>query len=145
MYFGYLKRLDLPNHNLSQIAFRNKKGNVYGKARVIKLNLPDGTKETLITNIFDFEITVPMFKELYFLRWGIECKYKELKSSIQIKESGKKPITIKQDFYVSLYLSMLVSLINRQGDMVIALTVNNTIKYQYQANRNIILNKVFKM
>jgi len=120
-----------------------KKGNVNGKVRIIKFNLPDGTKETLITNIFDFEITVPMFKELYFLRWGIECKYKELKSSIEIEEfSGKKPITIKQDFYASLYLSMLVSLVKNQSDMMISLTVS-TNKYQYQANRNFILNKVF--
>jgi hypothetical protein len=86
-----------------------------------------------------------MFKELYSLIWGIECKYKELKSSIEIEEfSGKKPITIKQDFYVSVYISMLVSLIKSQSDMVITLKVNNTTKYQYQANRNFILNKVFK-
>ena len=86
-----------------------------------------------------------MFKKLYFLRWGIECKYKELKSIIEIEEfSGKKPITIKQDFYVLLYLSMLVSLVKSQSDMVIALTVNNTTKYKYQANKNFILNKVFK-
>jgi len=86
-----------------------------------------------------------MFKKLYFLRWGIKCKYKELKSIIEIEEfSGKKPITIKQDFYVLLYLSMLVSLVKSQSDMVIALTVNNTTKYKYQANKNFILNKVFK-
>lgn len=69
-----------------------KKGEFNGIVRVIKLMLPDGTKETLVTNIFDSKITVAMFKELYFLRWGIECKYKELKSSIEIEEfSGKKP------------------------------------------------------
>ena len=85
-----------------------------------------------------------MFKELYFLRWGIECKYKELKSSIEIEEfSGKKPIAIKQDFYASLFLSMLASLVKSQSDKEITLVVNYT-KYQYQANRNFILNKVFK-
>lgn len=137
--FGFAK-----SQSASDSIHEYKKGNVNGKARVIKFNLPDGTKETLITNIFDFGITVPMFKELYFLRWGIECKYKELKSSIEIEEfSGKKPVTIKQDFYASIYLSMLSSLIKSQTDMVIALSVNNTTKYQYQSNRNFILNKVF--
>jgi hypothetical protein len=137
--FGFAK-----SQSTSDSIHEYKKGNINGKARVIKFNLPDGTKETLITNIFDFGITVPMFKELYFLRWGIECKYKELKSGIEIEEfSGKKPITIKQDFYTSLYLSMLSSMIKNQTDMAIALTVSNATKYQYQSNRNFILNKVF--
>ncbi|CAI3670116.1 hypothetical protein CNEO4_740059 [Clostridium neonatale] len=36
----------------------------------------------------------------------MESKYKELKSSIQIEEfSGTKPISIEQDFFVSIYLS----------------------------------------
>lgn len=121
-----------------------KKGKFNGTVRVIKFMLPDGTKETLVTNIFDSKITVTMFKELYFLRWGIECKYKELKSSIEIEEfSGKKPISIKQDFYASIYLSMLASLVKTQSDKELALEVNNT-KYKYQANRNYILNRVFK-
>lgn len=48
------------------------------------------------------------FKELYFLRWGIESKYKELKCSIEIEEfSGTKPNSIEKDFYVSVYLLMI--------------------------------------
>ncbi len=85
-----------------------------------------------------------MFKELYFLRWGIECKYKEIKSSIQIEEfSCKKPIAIKQDFYASIYLSMLAGIVKKQSDKEIVLMDKNT-KYKYQSNRNFILNKLFK-
>jgi len=63
--------------------------------RVIKLELPDGSIEILVTNIFSKTIYLESFKELYFLRWGVEGKYKELKSSIQIEEfSGNKPIAI---------------------------------------------------
>lgn len=91
------------------------------KVRVIKIKLSDDTTEILVTNIFDQIITHPQFKELYFLRWGVECKYKELKSSIEIEEfSGTKPIAIKQDFYASIYISMVASLIKKDADAEIA-------------------------
>lgn len=123
-----------------------KKGKFSGLLRVIKLTLSDGTKETLVTNIFDSTLTPSMFKELYFLRWGIEGKYKELKCSIEIEEfSGKKPISIKQDFYASIYLSMLSSLIKKDVDANIERDqLEKVVKYKYQANRNFILSKVFQ-
>ncbi len=100
----------------------------------------------LVTNIFSKTIYLESFKELYFLRWGVEGKYKELKSSIQIEEfSGNKPIAIQQDFYASIYLSMITSLLKKDAD--IAITIKNkekTLKSSYQANRNFILVQVFK-
>lgn len=114
--------------------------------RVIKIELPDGSIETLITNIFDNSITPILFKELYFLRWGVECKYKELKSSIEIEEfSGNKPITIHQDFYASIYLSMVTSLIKKESDIAIAKeNKEKNLKSSYHSNRNFIINEVFK-
>ena len=123
-----------------------KFGTYSKKVRVIKVELPDGTIEVLLTNIFDKTITTALFKELYFLRWGVECKYKELKSSIEIEEfSGTKPIAIEQDFYASIYLSMAASLIKKDADAAIAdeNQVKN-LKSDYQANRNFILSEVFK-
>ncbi|MDU1567694.1 MAG: transposase [Clostridium sp.] len=89
--------------------------------REIKIELPDGSIETLVTNIFDNTITPLLFKELYFLHWGIECKYKKLKYSIEIEElSGNKPVTIHQDFYASIYISMVTSIIKKESDIAIA-------------------------
>ena len=125
----------------------NYKFGIYSKeVRVIKVDLPDGTIEVLLTNVFDKTITTTLFKELYFLRWGVECKYKELKSSIEIEEfSGTKPIAIKQDFYVSIYLSMVASLIKKDADAAIANdNQEKNLKSEYQANRNFILSEVFK-
>ncbi len=116
------------------------------KVRVIKIKLSDDITEILVTNIFDEVITQPQFKELYFLRWGIECKYKELKSSIEIEEfSGTKPIAIEQDFYASIYISMVASLIKKDADVAIANDNDNkNLKSEYQANRNFILSEVLK-
>jgi hypothetical protein len=73
--------------------------------------------------------------------YGIECKYKELKSSIEIEEfSGTKPIAIKQDFYASIYLSMVASFIKTDADTMIANdNKHKTLKSEYQANRNFIM------
>lgn len=116
------------------------------KIRVIKVVLKDGTEEILVTNVFNKKITPFLFKELYFLRWGIECKFKELKSIIQIEEfSGTKPIVIKQDFYVSIYISLLASLIKEKADLIISTEYNkSTNKYKYQANRSSILRDLLK-
>ena len=82
----------------------NYKFGVYSKeVRVIKVELPDGTIEVLLINIFDKSIITTSFKELYFFLGGLECKYKKLKSSIEIEEFlGSKPITIEQNFYLSI-------------------------------------------
>lgn len=91
------------------------------KIRVIKIKLSDDITEILVTNIYDETINPTKFKELYFLKWGVECKYKELKSSIKIEEfSGTKPIAIEQDFYASIYLSMIGTLIKNEADAAIA-------------------------
>ena len=56
------------------------------KVRVVKIKLNNEVNEVLITNIYDETITPLQFKELYFLRWGIESKYREVKSSLKIEE-----------------------------------------------------------
>ena len=55
------------------------------KIRVIKIKRSDDITEILVTNIYDKTISHSQFKELYFLRWGVECKYKDknLKSEYQ--------------------------------------------------------------
>ena len=63
-----------------------KKGTKDIKIRVIEVILDNGTKEYLATNLFDSTITQSMFQELYFYRWPVELKYKELKSRLAIEE-----------------------------------------------------------
>ncbi|RGM52860.1 hypothetical protein DXC13_01235 [Agathobacter rectalis] len=76
----------------------------------------NGTKEYLATNLFDSTITQSMFQELYFYRWPVELKYKELKSRLAIEEfSGATTTSVFQEFYINMLLSNLSSLIKNQA------------------------------
>ena len=94
-----------------------KCGNKCRTLRTIQLQLENGTEEYLITNLSKEESSHDSFKELYFLRWGIEGKYKEIKSRFEIENfSGKKSICIKQDFYINLFLANICSLLKQEID-----------------------------
>lgn len=80
--------------------------------RVIEVVLDNGVKEYLATNLFDSSITRSMFQELYFYRWPVETKYKELKSRLAMEKfSGVTTISVFQEFYINMLLSNLSSLI----------------------------------
>ena len=77
------------------------------KVRVIKFKLDSGIEEILITNLFDTSINEDNFKQLYFMRWGIEIKYDELKNRLEIENfTGTTKIAIEQDFYASIYFQI---------------------------------------
>lgn len=113
------------------------------RLRVVKIHL-DTEDEILITNIFDKDITPDMFKELYFLRWGIEGKIRELKERFQIEDfSGCSPSSIRQDFYISMFFSNLVSLLKAEADFEIRKNVQSTKgEYSYQSNRSFIISRL---
>lgn len=122
----------------------NKKDNTEDiKIRVIEVILDNGTKEYLATNLFDPHITRKMFQELYFYRWPVETKYKELKSRLAIEEfSGATTVSVLQECYINVLLSNLSSLIKNQVDEEIQITAKSTNKYRYQANRAFIIGRV---
>ena len=94
-----------------------KKGTKDIKICVIEVILDNGTKEYLATNLFDSTITQSMFQELYFYRWSVELKYKELKSRLAIEEfSGATTTSVFQEFYINMLLSNLSSLIKNQAN-----------------------------
>lgn len=114
--------------------------------RVIRVILPDGTNEFLATNIFDDSITSEMFRELYFYRWPIEIKYKELKTRLQLEEfNGATKNSIYQEFYINMLLTNLTSLIKNQADEEIDKCNNPTNKYRYQSNRSFIISRIKKV
>ena len=111
--------------------------------RVIEVTLDDGSKEYLATNLEDPAIKPDMFKELYFLRWPIECKYYELKERLDIESfNGSTSISVVQEFYLNMLISNITSLIKGHTDDIIDETANPHNKHRYQANRSFITGRL---
>ena len=107
------------------------------KVRLIRVDLPDGTTELLMTTLLCSK-TYPtgIFKDLYFKRWGVENFYDEFKNKIKVELfSGYSNQSILQDFYAALFIAniqtLMVTELNEE------LQENQTTKYQYKVNTNL--------
>jgi len=106
--------------------------------RVVKFELNSGEIETLLTNLWDEDLTLEDFKELYFQRWTTEVKYGELKHKLEIENfSGRTQRAILQDFYITAFLSNMVSIFiqEAQEDVDIERQDKDN-KYKYNINVN---------
>lgn len=112
--------------------------------RVLRFQLDSGEEEILVTNLIEEGIDTFEFKALYFRRWGIESKYNELKNKLQIENfTGSTSIAVEQDFYTSIYLSNMVSLIKREAnDSISQQGKRKKLKHEYKANTNVIIGKL---
>lgn len=111
--------------------------------RVVAVPLGDGTTEYLATNIFDVSFSIQDFKELYFLRWGIEQKYDELKNKLLLEEfSGATSTSVEQEFFINLLYANLASLVKSESDPVIEQNAKEGNDYRYQANRSYIFGRL---
>jgi hypothetical protein len=111
------------------------------KLRVLRFMLDSGIEEVLVTNLFDESLGLQEFKTLYFKRWGIEVKFLELKSRLQIENfTGDTIISVEQDFYASIYLSNMVALAKNEANEKIAQNnQDKSLKYEYKVNTNILI------
>ena len=68
------------------------------------------------------------------------------KERIQLEEfSGSHPAAIRQDFYISVFLSNLVSILKSDVDSKIAeKDMDTQNKYRYQANRSFLISRINK-
>ena len=112
--------------------------------RVVRFLLDTGEEEVLVTNLLEEKLTLQEFKMLYFRRWGIEVKYDELKSRLQIENfTGDTVISVEQDFYATIFLSNLIALAKREANEKIALNnEKKDLKYEYKVNNSILIGKL---
>jgi IS4 transposase len=115
------------------------------KVRVVKVELSTGEIETLITDVTTAEISYEECKALYFKRWGIETRYDVLKNQFEIENfSGETPTVIEQDFYATILLSNMASLIQQDAhEEMQKKNAHKTLKYdEYKINHNILVGKL---
>lgn len=106
--------------------------------RVVKFALPNAEVETLITNVFDKRMGAKAFRELYFKRWPIETKFAALKHQLEIENfSGRTELTIRQDYYISAFLSNMIAIAANETQPVIdKLRKDKDNAYHYKVNKN---------
>lgn len=108
------------------------------KVRFIRIELPNGEIELLMTSLLDNKkYRYKIFKELYFKRWKVETFYDELKNKLKVEHfSGYSCQSILQDFNAALFVSNIQTLIvsELEGDIEQA---SQTKKYQYKVNTNL--------
>lgn len=102
--------------------------------RVVRVLLPSGETETLITTLFD--LPYEQFMPLYFRRWSVETKYNVLKTKLELCNfTGCSPNAILQDFWASIHLANIAATAKAEANQIIqASRASSENKYNYQTN-----------
>jgi hypothetical protein len=81
----------------------------------------DGSTEVLITNLWEEEgHPVSQFKELYFMRWGIETNISLQKNIMQLESfSGLSVAAVEQDFYATVFMANLHSALIKDAQQTV--------------------------
>lgn len=106
--------------------------------RVLKVKLPTGETETLLTSLNQKQLPIRKAAALYFKRWAVETSYDLLKSKLQLENfSGKTAVSVKQDFYATMYLANLASFIAAEANEKIAENdAGKNLKYERRSSSN---------
>jgi len=115
------------------------------QVRVIKVELSTGETEILLTNVGADELSYEACKPLYFKRWGVETRFDDLKNKFEIENfSGQKPQLIEQDFYATVLLSNMASVMEEEAEEQMQENKRTDhLKYtEYRINKNILVGKL---
>lgn len=104
--------------------------------RLVRVELPQSV-EVLITNLWEDEgYATEEFKELYFMRWGIETNIATQKNILQLESfSGLTVLSVLQDFYATVMMTNLHSILIKGAQQTVE-RKSSEIKYPLKVNRN---------
>jgi len=90
--------------------------------RFVRVVLDTGEYEVLVTSLLDQQTYPPAdFKELYYLRWGIETFYGILKTRLGLENfSGYSPEAIRQDFFATIFLTGAETILTEDAEETLA-------------------------
>ena len=93
------------------------------KVRLVRVELPQSV-EVLITNLWEEDgHPVEQFKDLYFMRWGVETNISVQKNILQLESfSGLTLHAVLQDFYATVMMANLHSILIKDAQQTIEKT-----------------------
>ncbi len=111
--------------------------------RLVKIILSSGEIEVLITSLLDEQqFKVEEFEELYYLRWGIETFFSKLKGRLGLENfTGKSVETIKQDFWSTIFISNLESIMTEDVEEALNADLADS-KLEKSINKSVSFNAI---
>ncbi|WP_129102120.1 IS4 family transposase, partial [Arcobacter sp. F2176] len=112
------------------------------KVRFVQVILEDGEVEVLATSVLDNEVLETKdFKELYFKRWKIETFYEIIKNRLSLENfTGLSALAIKQDFYATIFISNLETIVVQSSSE--ELTNKTNTKFKQKINKSVSFNTI---
>jgi hypothetical protein len=103
--------------SMREVGFTATRGTAL-KVRLVRVELSSGITEVLYTNLWEEDgFENELFKDLYNLRWGVETAFGTAKNILQLESmSGQTVQSVYQDFYATIFMTNLLSLLSRQAD-----------------------------
>jgi len=111
------------------------------KIRLVRVVLDNGEIEVLATSLTDLKkYPYREFKDLYWLRWSIETFFDRIKNRLDFEHfTGKTSLSIKQDFYSTIYVTGLESILTQDAQSILD---SKKAKRPYKVNRSITFNNI---
>jgi hypothetical protein len=111
------------------------------KVRLVRVLLATGEYEVLVTSLLDeSQYPTAEFRELYHLRWGVETFYGLLKTRLELENfTGIGVEAIRQDFYATLYLCGLESMLTDTAQTILN---SKLTRYPQTVNRAVSFNAI---
>ena len=107
------------------------------KVRLVRVELCSKSTEVLITNLWEEDgHPAEQFKDLYFMRWGIETNISVQKNILQLEAfSGLTHQAVLQDFYATIVMVNLHSVLIKDAQQTADATMQHR-KYPVKINKN---------
>jgi len=110
------------------------------QVRLIKVYLPSGEVEVLVTDLLDPQkYPYEVFEALYQERWGVETYLNHLKTGWEV-ERGRcgQSWQLYQDFFATIFLTALEAVLCREPEHEVQQDLaKHPRKYRYQLNRSV--------
>lgn len=116
--------------------------------RFVRVQLETGEYEVLVTNLLDeTQFPTEEFLDIYHMRWGVEGFYAILKTRLNLENfSGKTALSIYQDFYSTVYLTGLETILTADvNDKLSEKVVKNKQQVNHVVSFNAIKNQAVEL
>lgn len=111
--------------------------------RLVKVELDNGEIEILVTSVLSKKkFKAEEFKELYWLRWGIETYFDIIKNRLDIGNfTGKSVESIYQDFFATIFISNLETALVKDTNVKLEERSKNN-KNKQKVNHSVAFNEI---